>query len=271
VENTTSIKVMSYNVRLFNLYNWVTEKNVNSKIISFIRNESPDIVCLQEFYTRGKGNLSERKLVERLSSIKYKHIQYTYQKKGISGFGIATFSKYPIIHRGEIDFTGSFNHCIYSDLKIDNDTVRVYNLHLQSYRLLKENYMFLDSLKFAYNTKQMKGFRSISYRIKTAYLKRGVQADTVSAHILKSPYPVIVCGDFNDSPVSYAYQKISSSLKDAFLESGSGIGSTYSGKFPSYRIDYVLHSPQLQCYYYSNPNMSLSDHQPIICKIYKNK
>jgi endonuclease/exonuclease/phosphatase family metal-dependent hydrolase len=90
-------------------------------------------------------------------------------------------------------------------------------------------------------------------------------------HILKSPYPVIVCGDFNDSPVSYTYQKISANLKDAFLESGTGLGSTYSGRFPSYRIDYILHNPQLSCYQYANPKMGLSDHQPVICKMYKRK
>ncbi len=266
-EESHSFKVMSFNVRLFNLYKWIKVDNAGTEISRYISAESPDIICFQEFYTREKGSLTEKNLMKNLTPAKFKHVKYTLRKPGVSNFGIATFSRYPIVNRGEISFSNTFNQCIYSDVKIGADTIRVYNLHLQSYRLRKENYEFLDSLKFAYNARQVKGFKNFTYRIKTAYIKRSIQADAVAAHISKSPHPVIICGDFNDSPVSYAYQKISANLKDAFMESGSGTGSTYLGRLPSYRIDYILHSPAFNAFDYSIPKVGLSDHHPVVCKM----
>ncbi len=262
-----SFKVMSFNVRLFNLYKWIKLDNAGAEISKYVKAESPDIICFQEFYTKERGSLTEANLFRKLSPAKYKHIRYTLRKPGVSNFGIATFSRFPIINTGEIKFSNTFNQCIYTDIKVGKDTIRLYNLHLQSYRLRKENYEFLDSLKFAYNAKQVKGLKNFTYRVKTAYIKRSMQADTVAAHILASPYPVIVCGDLNDSPVSYTYQKISSGLKDAFIESGTGIGSTYLSRFPSFRIDYILHSPKLQAFDYTIPKIGLSDHYPVVCKI----
>jgi endonuclease/exonuclease/phosphatase family metal-dependent hydrolase len=266
-EEACSFKVMSFNVRLFNLYKWIKVDHAANEISRYVKAVSPDIICFQEFYTREEGSLTEQNILNKLEPAKYVHIEYTLRKPGVSNFGIATISKFPIVNKGEIRFSNTFNQCIFSDIKIGEDTVRVYNIHLQSYRLRKENFEFLDSLRFAYNAKQVKGFKNFTYRIKTAYIKRGIQADAIAWHIRKSPYPVILCGDFNDSPVSYAYQKISKGLKDAFIESGYGTGSTYPGRFSSFRIDYILHSPQYEAFGYSIPNPELSDHYPVVCKM----
>lgn len=263
----TSFKVLSFNVRLFNLYNWTSRSNDGREIVRFTEREAPDIICFQEFYTREKGSYSEAELFKHLPKNKFHHIKYTYSKHGVSNFGIATLSKYPIISRGEVSFDNTYNACIYSDLRIGNDTIRVYNNHLQSVRFLKQDYDFIDTLKLNYDSRNFIGLLDITYRLKQAFVKRAQQAEKISAHIKSSPYPVIVCGDFNDSPISFTYQKMQKNLNDAFMESGTGFGNTYLGKFPSFRIDYILHDKDLSSSNYRSPKLELSDHYPVVCFI----
>jgi endonuclease/exonuclease/phosphatase family metal-dependent hydrolase len=249
------------------LYNWIKPENTSDKIIDFLKKETPEIICLQEFYTKYKGKISEQSINRRLGDSIYLHISYTVRKPKVSNFGIATFTKYPIVHKGEIVFKNSFNQCIFTDIRIFDDTVRIYNVHLQSYRFLKQDYKTIDSLRFRYSDRQMKGLKGIYSRVKTTFQKRAIQADTIALHIKNSPHPVIVCGDFNDSPISYAYQKMSQGLKDAFIESGSGIGNTYFWKFPFYRIDYVLYDKNFKAFHYISPKTNFSDHYPVICNL----
>ena len=263
----TSFKILSFNVRLFNLYNWTPNNRGGHEIIKFTEKEAPDIICFQEFYTREKGTYSEAEIFKNLPKNKYRHIKYTFSKKGVSNFGIATLSRYPIISKGEIPFDNTYNACIYSDLRIGNDTIRVYNNHLQSVRFLKQDYDFIDTLKLKYDSRNFIGFLDITFRLKQAFVKRAQQAKKIAAHIKSSPFPVIVCGDFNDSPVSYTYQKIQKNLVDAFMESGTGFGNTYLGKFPSFRIDYILHDKNLSSSNYRSPKIELSDHYPVVCFI----
>lgn len=263
----TSFKLLTFNVRLFNLYKWEPGNKAEEGIFHFIDREQPDIICFQEFYSRDNSRLSEEKIREYLKRCKNAHIYYFLTKKTSSShFGIATFSVYPIVGSGEIRFPNTFNLCIYTDLKIGNDTIRVYNNHLQSIKFLKEDYGLLDSIKLKYNEKQVLGIRRILLRVRDAFQTRSKQVDDVAEHISKSPHPVIVCGDFNDSPVSYSYQTMRENLKDAYIESGHGIGYTYRGKFPSYRIDYILYHPILRSYEYQSPKLDLSDHYPVICR-----
>lgn len=265
----TSFKFLSFNVRLFNLYKWETKTDAKAGIFDFIQREDPGIICFQEFYTRDNSSVDEDKIKESLKAYDQSHIFYSLNKKNkdnTSHFGIATFSKFPIVNKGEIKFPNTFNMCIYTDLRIGQDTIRVYNNHLQSIKFLKEDLIVLDSLKVKYNEKQMIGIRRIVMRVKDAFERRSKQVDAVARHIKSSPHPVIVCGDFNDSPVSYSYQTMRDELKDAFIESGSGIGYTYRGKFPSYRIDYILYNPLLKSYEYQSPKLELSDHYPVICR-----
>jgi endonuclease/exonuclease/phosphatase family metal-dependent hydrolase len=262
------IKVLSYNVRLFNYFKWAKESDAGNEILTYIAKESPAIICLQEFYTREKGSLTEQKILSQLKA-KYSHIKYILQKPHISNYGIATFSIYPIVGQGQISFGKTFNLSIFTDLRIGSDTIRVYNNHLQSIRFVKLDYDVMDTLKLKYDQKEVRGMIDITKRLKNAFKVRAKQAEYIAAHIKTSPYPVIVCGDFNDSPVSYTYQTISKNLKDAFIEAGWGFGKTYSGIFPSYRIDYVLHDKKFKVDQYSCPKINLSDHFPILCNISK--
>jgi len=259
--DSQDIKVLSYNVNLFRLYSWSDKKPSNNQIVEFTKLKDADIVCFQEFFVVN-GKFSEKMAIKALEMDS--HIGYSV-KKNNSGYGIATFSKYPIIHRGKIVFENSSNSCIYSDIKIGEDTIRVYNNHLQSLRLKERNLNFLldQSIDNSITTR-VKEIKDISFKFRDAFIKRTQQVNIIADHIKKSPYPVIVCGDFNDSPMSYTYRKMTKNLYDTFKEVGKGIANTYVRFLPSYRIDYILHSKELKAITFSSPRVDFSDHFPVI-------
>jgi endonuclease/exonuclease/phosphatase (EEP) superfamily protein YafD len=257
------IKLMSFNVRGFDRYNWVDDPSARKEILQTIKEEKVDIVCIQEFYSTNQGSFSEGEAFQDLKDTPYRHLEYTVS--GRSGrYGIATFSSNPIINSGSIRFKNTINISIFTDIKAGNDTVRVYNNHLQSVYFNRANYRFLDSLKLRYDNQQMDEIRDISFRLRDAFVKRAEQADELARHIADCPYRVIVCGDFNDTPVSYTYYRLSKEMEDAFTRTGLGTGRTYIGKFPSFRIDYILHSEGLEALYIARKKVRLSDHFPII-------
>ncbi len=256
------VKLISYNVRLFDASHWRENPSTRAEILAFIRDENPDIFCIQEFYSSNRDGFRDRDVYRKLDQLPYRHIGYSDFNRS-SGYGIATFSYYPIVRTGRIPLQGS-SICVYSDLLIDQDTFRVYNCHLQSVNLDSEQYQILDSLKFRYDDEQIAEIKDISGRLRDAFIKRAAQADIIAADISACPHPVMVCGDFNDTPVSYTYRTIRDGLLDAFSESGWGLGRTYNGEFPSFRIDYILHSESIEALYFSREKIMLSDHFPII-------
>jgi len=268
-ETYESVKVLSFNVRLFDLYKWNNDANTVDRIFEFIESEDPDIICFQDFYTT-TGNLTETEIIKKLGNKHFKHINYTIEGKEYN-YGIATFSKYPIINRGSIHFSNSFNTSIYTDIVINEDTVRVFNNHLQSIRFNKNNYKFISNSKSFKDDERMKEILDISNRLRDAFIKRAGQAEIISNHIQNSPHSVFVCGDFNDAPVSYTYKTIKKGLKDSFTEAGKGIGNTYNGNFPSFRIDYILHSKNIICYRLDIEKVKLSDHYPVFGEFYLSK
>ncbi|MFP4059731.1 MAG: endonuclease/exonuclease/phosphatase family protein [Bacteroidales bacterium] len=262
-EYKDTIRLLSYNVRAFNLYNWANNPEAESHIFTFIRETAPDIICFQEFYSREKGAFTAGDVLRELKNNEHYHIYYSQKIKGISNFGIATFSRYPVINKGTITFPNTHNICIYTDIVTPNDTIRVYNNHLQSVKFKKRNYDYIDTLRFKYSDRHVDEIRDISYRLRDAFIKRSRQVDIISGHIRNSPYPVIVCGDFNDTPYSYTYEKMRGGLNDAFIEAGSWIGNTYRGKFPSFRIDFILYSDEFEALNLDVPRLTLSDHFPV--------
>jgi endonuclease/exonuclease/phosphatase family metal-dependent hydrolase len=264
----TDTKIMSYNSMLFDLYNWSKNTQSRNIILKSIAEEAPDILCLQEFYTsEQKNDFNNIDTVSNLLQAKNNHVAYTTTLRGNDHWGIATFTKYKIINKGKIEFnTRSNNICIYSDLLIKNDTVRVYNMHLQSISFSKSNYKFIDAVNNDATDveNEVEESKSILRRIKRAFVKRAVQADTIAKHIANCKYKIIVCGDFNDTPASYVYRTIRGELKDAFIESGSGFEQTYAGKFPRFRIDYILHSKEMISKNYHQLSQTITDHYPIV-------
>jgi endonuclease/exonuclease/phosphatase family metal-dependent hydrolase len=261
------IKLLSYNVRAFNFYGWEKGGAVRENILNFINRQKPDIVCIQEFLTReNRPGQSLQNVDSKLAHLPFKQVYYSFHGKEFINYGIATYSKYPILNKGSIKFGDSYNACIYSDLLIKGDTVRVFNVHLESIKFRNNDYVFMDSLLLDFNSKRFNEAKDISGRLKRAFIKRAQQVDELNKYISLSPYPVIICGDFNDTPVSYTYQKIRGDLKDAFMSSGTGIGNTYRGNFPSFRIDFIFYSNAISSTVYKTTHVNYSDHYPISCE-----
>ncbi|MDR1897579.1 MAG: endonuclease/exonuclease/phosphatase family protein, partial [Prevotellaceae bacterium] len=212
--DSQTIKLLSYNVQGFRI---PYQKNTTQEqIADFINSENADIVCLQEFYTNSK--VTEELFEGLIAQYKYHSIFYSIKRKDKS-YGIATFSRYPIKMTLEIPFDSTANAAMYSDIEINNRTVRVYNVHFQSIKL--------NINKLISGNKRIDEIEEASSRLKTAFIKRAGQADKVAKHINVSPHPVIICGDFNDTPISYTYNKIKGNRKDTFCEAGKGMPSTY--------------------------------------------
>jgi len=257
----TDIKVLSYNVRHFmGDFGTNEDRKENSdKIIRFLQESDADIICLQESRLRRNDVFNLSKTVKELDNVQ--HYQFASSS---STFGSVTMTRFPIVNMGELRFEHSRNISIFTDMLIDGDTVRVYNLHLQSYRIDPRNYAILESGDIQAE-KNRKVYRKVAGQMKFAFAKRAAQAREISEHIAGCPYPVIVCGDFNDTSTSYAYHTIKDELVDAFVRSGSGIGQTYVGQLPSFRIDFILHSKTLKSYNFETLNFKHSDHLPIVC------
>ncbi len=262
------VKVMSYNSMLFDLYNWSKNKQSRNIILTSLAEENPDILCLQEFYTsEEKGDFNNVDTLTNLLSTKNSHIEYTTTLRKYDHWGIATFTKYPIVKKGKIEFdTRTNNLCIYSDVIINTDTVRIYNMHLQSISFSKANYKFMEAIQSDTGKikDEVENSKSILRRIKKAFIKRANQAEIVAAHIRSCKYKIILCGDFNDTPASFVYRTIKGDLRDSFMEAGLGFEQTYAGSFPRFRIDYILHSSAFKCKNYYHLTETLTDHYPVV-------
>jgi len=263
---TKQLKITSFNSMLFDLYNWKKNKENRGKILSSLSEINPDILCLQEFYTsEEKGDYNNIDTVKQILKTNYYHSEYTTTMRKFDHWGIATFSKYPIVNQGKIIFnTRSNNICIYSDIILQSDTIRVYNVHLQSISFSKDDNKFLDDVISEKNAEDEVGnSKNILRRLKRAFLSRTKQVEMIVLHMKTCPYKIVVCGDFNDTAASYTYEQLSTNLRDAFIDKGLGFGRTYAGKWPQFRIDYILHSKELHCSGFKRSVETFTDHYPI--------
>lgn len=239
-KSKNSLSVLSYNVHLFNGYEENPQPEIVAKKFSdILTSQQPDIICIQEFYAENKVDFSA-----------YPY-QYIYYRNG-ERLGHAILSKYPFINKGTFDFKNTGNNALYVDIIKNKDTLRVYNLHLQSLGITPS----ITSLQEGDKEKFVK-------RTSNAFKKQQEQAEIIKKHQQESKYPVLLCGDFNNTPFSYVYHKLSNNLKDAFTEKGNGLGATYLfDSFPT-RIDYILTSEDLNVVSFENIKTTFSDHYPV--------
>jgi endonuclease/exonuclease/phosphatase family metal-dependent hydrolase len=262
-DKTNTFKVISYNVRLFNYFENKSGATSQKKVIEYLNSQNPDIFCLQEFFVVGSPAETDAAIKKALGSKYYSHIKVFGSGKN-KYYGIATYSKFPIIKKGEIVHPGSSSLSIYTDVLIKGDTFRIYNNHLQSFRLKRMERNFMDEITAAENKETIGEVKSLSRSLKKGFVKRALQAQVVKGNINRSKYPVIVVGDFNDTPVSYSYRKIRKGLNDSFVNSGYGAGFTYRGNYPPNRIDYILYDNSLVNSFFEIKKVKYSDHYPIV-------
>ena len=255
-ETDRHIKVMTYNVRTFNYRLYEGWQQMAKGIDATIKAEDADILCIQE-YLKFKG----------MPSITYRY-KYVAQTKG--NFGLAIYSKYKIINKGDIDFPeslGEYKKFIYADILLSKkDTVRVINAHLKSIGLDKTNLSHLkdgDISQQEIESQKSKLLKPLLH----AYNIRGNQSRTLNKFIANSKLPVIFCGDLNDPPGSYAYRGVNQKLKDSFVESGSGFSTTVP-MFKRYqlplRIDYIFCDEKFYPFNYQVVYKEYSDHYPVV-------
>jgi len=266
----TPVKLMSWNVRLFDLYNWSGNKGTRDAIFAMLHREDPGILCLQEFFHSPDPRFFPTKDA-LLGEFRYghSHIAYSATARQQQHFGIATFSAWPIVAKGQITFPDSPNNqCIWSDIAIGGDTVRVYNAHLASYHFGDEDHKFIAELDTDTKGEALRdgGLRILRLLRRGLRLRAG-EVERIAEHVRQSPHPVVYCGDMNDVPMSYSYHRLRATLRDAFAESGRGTGGTYIGKLPSLRIDHLMHGPELESWAFTTHPEELSDHRAISCMV----
>lgn len=269
-----SIKIMSYNVKLFGLYNSYSDdssnKSEHDSIMELINKENPNIIFLQEYYYDKKEKFTTKSDLLKVKNLKYFSHSFLFTRDKHQ-FGTAVFSSYPIIKSNMINFgqtTG--NSCMYCDVVVNNDTIRMFNVHLASIHFGKEDYNFIHELSSNNNDtlsikqSSLKIFR----KLRKAYMIRATQVEKLAQEIAISPYKVVIAGDFNDPPVSYTYNSIAKlELLDAYKESGNGWSNTFAGILPLFRIDYIFHSSKIKSFRYKTIKKKFSDHYPITCYV----
>lgn len=250
-----SLTIGTYNTQgLF-----ANEKTTNQENLSLYTNllnrKNLSILCLQE----GSNSLMKSIIPDHF----LKELNLSYYYKGTRF--VSFYSQHPIINKG-IVFDQKNNGCIFADIKLDTTIIRVYNVHLQSTGIAPEAQKMLDKEDFK-EGEAKEGITNILRRLKRSNLKRADQVDQIMAHVEGTPYPIIICGDFNDTPFSYTYNELGSGLQDSFMKRGNGLGVTYNGPIPALRIDYILADPKFSILSHEVIPKGPSDHYPVISKV----
>jgi len=223
-------------------YRYDIEKS--SSFSSFIKKElKADILCAQE------AN-------KRINDLINDHFSYQFVPPET---GTSIYSQYPLVNAGQFNFGTRTNSCVWADIVIKKDTVRIYSAHLQSNKISSETEKVLSE---AEKTQKLNfsNIRAILGKYRRYAGIRSKQANMINDHMDNSPYPVILCGDFNDPPVSYTHRVLTQKRQDAFTVAGYGLGRTYAGKIPMLRIDNIILSNDFIVESHQTLYKKLSDH-----------
>ncbi|NQX54787.1 endonuclease/exonuclease/phosphatase family protein [Pedobacter panaciterrae] len=262
-EKPEHVRMMTYNVHSFKPYGLDNIESVKQQMLELIRNENPDIICFQEYFTRRKGPYDITDSLKRILKTPY----YYFVPSSANDYeatGLAIFSKYPIKDKGTIVFGENFggNASIFVDIMIKKQKLRVYNVHLQSISFDKQDYSYIDKVTQKMDADLVPSKRILTL-LKNAFVKRSGQVDIMKDHMETCKTPFLIAGDFNDTPASYAVTQLTKSLNNTFKEQGTGLGRTYNGKFPNFQIDYIATTKDIKVINYRIIDAKLSDHFPV--------
>ncbi|HMO34015.1 MAG TPA: endonuclease/exonuclease/phosphatase family protein [Lacibacter sp.] len=268
-----SLRVASWNVHLFDFYE--NRGQLDPAMLQKARQLSADILCVQElvYSLDTTSPLSLERVKKRLGYAHAVtgndrsfgvHTNIKTRNEVYYPFCLGIFSKYPIVQWKKVQSLPEYNHTfIWADIAVDTDTLRVFNIHLQSMHFVKNDYEFIENIdQKDVDQVKLQG-RNILRKMKSANLLRAQQVNDVRRELEQSPYPVLLCGDFNDVPNSYSYQVMKRQLNDVFPQRGWGLGRTFNFLSPTLRLDFIFHSPGLRPLQYKVPDWQLSDHRPV--------
>lgn len=252
-EKTSSFSMLSYNVRVFNLYAHLRPPEGNQSMIDWLVQAEADVKCLQEFYNDDSSPALNTTHALLKQGEYHSYVRPSLVNRIGAEFGLAIFSRFPILGRGEVTTADdSLQYAIFADLQTPSGPVRVYNVHLRS--------MSIDENTLGDQEK----YPSIARKLKNGFTARARQVDRLLAHVQDSPYPAVVGGDFNDIPYSYSYFTLRSHLDNAFEAAGRGFGFSYNGKLFFLRIDNQFFSEALKAEHFTTyRDVGFSDHFPI--------
>ena len=258
------LRIVDWNVQSFNglSKNIEIKKLIPNELAESAMKLHPDVICMQEFNT---GIISDNiSLFKR--QYPYHYFSRDYQRtNGGYQSGCIIFSKYPILDSGKIKYPVA-ESLIYADILKGPDTIRIYTTHLQSFKFKKEDYTDMEKIKDQ-DDESLIASKSILRKMKLAFSRRGIQANMVRDEIDKSPYPTVICGDFNDVPNSYTYFTIKGGWQDAFLQKGFAIGRSFIALAPTLRIDYILPDRRFEVKQFDMIDEDLSDHIMLVADI----
>ncbi|MBP2282923.1 endonuclease/exonuclease/phosphatase family metal-dependent hydrolase [Flavobacterium sp. CG_23.5] len=244
--------VMSYNVRLFNVFKWIDRDNVPAEILEFVNEKNPDILCIQEYSSSANIDFKI-----------YPH-RYIFTDGNQIKTGQAIFSKFPIIDQGNITFPNSGNNVIFADIKKGKDIIRVYDMHLQSIKITPD----VNEIDEHIDAINQKKSQQLFIRISKAFKQQQEQAEIFMEHKKDCKYPIIICGDMNNSAFSYVYRSIKGKLQDSFEEAGKGFGATYKFRYYPARIDYIFADDKMKIKKFESfPEFINSDHFPVMARM----
>lgn len=265
---SSTFTVFTYNAQNLSNNNMsIGDKLIRSNIVDFAAVQNADILCFQEFQTYPTKGVNSVKDYQQ--KLKLPHVfitPYLLQNNHEFVDLLVLYSSYPIENSKKFYMDGKA-YGFYVDLIIESHMIRLFNLHLESNHFNKTDYDIFSNKEVNLNQKKRNQVLLLMQKLKKYSVKRSYQARTIRKEIEESPYPVIIIGDFNDTPASYTYQHIRQDLQDAFKIKGKGYSNTYNGKLPPMRIDYMLFDSEFEILKYQVLNPNLSDHFPIITKL----
>ena len=256
-----AVTIIDYNVGKFVMYpahaHLADSDACVDSVFAYLRRSDADIICLQEFHSPKGADVKEY-ISSRMPGYE---VEYFTHVSGHGAYGNVILSRFPVVNRDKFDFEESSNMALYADIDVRGKVFRVYNCHFESYSIS------MSRLVKSISNHEENKMQETEEKMRSSITRRPKQVDQVLSDIVESPVETIVTGDFNDTPMSYTYQRLQQGKKDSFVEAGKGMGGTYSGLWPFIRIDYVLYPEKYEALYHKVERKLFSDHYPIVTRL----
>jgi endonuclease/exonuclease/phosphatase family metal-dependent hydrolase len=259
-----TLNIIDFNAKSFGAFEGVKyDKELFFETLTTIK---PDVLCFQEFVSMNTP--IDKPMFKQLMAEYKQFYKFNLQEteSAVTSYSISILSKHPIVNSGFVERLNENGNCtVFSDILFNKDTIRIISTHLKSIAFDKNDYKTVAEINETNKNSNLNylNIKNIASKLKNAFIIRSKQAEAIRKFIDESKHKIILTGDFNDSPASYAYNIIKGNMKDAFKESGSGFSSTYIGKMPNFRIDYILADKDFEIYNYKPHVMNFSDHKMI--------